>query len=793
MYTTKNKPLDTTLDLTIFYNTKGKMSKTSEDPPLEEVEIEDNTKEIVTVENGIPIKKPKKEKIITNNNREKFSNGAQDFQIKIKIIEAKNLFGSNISPLTVVTYANMHKRTKIIKSNNNPKWNEIIYFNVNKKATDLFDDVLKIKVVNSKKFRKNSVIGEFKCDIGRIVDQDSMCFINKWIALVDPEMSQSSSKGYLKICSAVISSKFSAPKFPESNMNDDVENNLLIPTGVVFETISLSIRIFDAEDLPTMDSSIMGSIKKTILGKETKPFCDPFLLCSFGGFAKKTPIFYNTYNPSWNCQINFSIKFPSMCDFLKIQLYDWDQIGKNDLIATSMLRLSDLSDLGDEENEGYPPTFGPAFVNFYGGPRKFNISSDDYDDMNNAITEGCGYRGRVFMEIQTNINENSITEVPPEDVNINHKYKSKSEFVLNAVLFNASLLKKIGEPITVEISIGNYGNSLDPLVLPSNSTSQPMGTIYDGSKYYFLPWENENPIFRIICEWEDVVHRLYTINFFLKASIIIEEKLSILNKELKKLKISRINRRQSYTEHSNSVCLLIADLAELVISIFNEKLPTCGENGHTTLNNLDQVLYQKRCFEMKHIVYQANEILKKTTKITKDEDLTWLIKELKSINTKIIYLTQDPQNQIPDIIFWIIAGKERISYARFPAHSFIYHQNEIFRGSNCGIVKTILLKKPIKNTSSITRHITGILRCQMWFGLVNQENNWIDVLAKQGSVTVTAETVINLINFYESSIILSVVDKIEYSITPFWAPFLKSAPQTKGNDNILLCIKLIEL
>ena len=43
---------------------------------------------------------------------------------------------------------------------------------------------------------------------------------------------------------------------------------------------------------------------------------------------------------------------------------------------------------------GFPPTFGPCYVNFYGAPREFNDLRDLYEYLNKGVVRGGGRNGR---------------------------------------------------------------------------------------------------------------------------------------------------------------------------------------------------------------------------------------------------------------------------------------------------------------------------------------------------------------------------------------------------------------
>lgn len=85
----------------------------------------------------------------------------------------------------------------------------------------------------------------------------------------------------------------------------------------------------------------------------------------------------------------------------------------DDILATEFISLSEISsNLPDDRGTaganrvvthsepGFLPVFGPAYVNFYGAPREFDMFPDTYAKaMNKGIGDGCSFRGRVLLEI----------------------------------------------------------------------------------------------------------------------------------------------------------------------------------------------------------------------------------------------------------------------------------------------------------------------------------------------------------------------------------------------------------
>lgn len=57
-----------------------------------------------------------------------------------------------------------------------------------------------------------------------------------------------------------------------------------------------------------------------------------------------------------------------------------------------------------------------------------------------------------------------------------------------------------------------------------------------------------------------------------------------------------------------------------------------------------------------------------------------------------IYLQmQQPQQCVPDVIIWMLAGNKRVAYSRVPAHTLYYANDERGRGELCGKIQTLFL------------------------------------------------------------------------------------------------------
>ena len=136
-----------------------------------------------------------------------------------------------------------------------------------------------------------------------------------------------------------------------------------------------------------------------------------------------------------------------------------------------------------------------------------------------VLGEGVSYRGRVLVKVETKLGEHPeqvLAEIPNEEVQRVGKYLRRRKYRLYCALLDANMVSESDDPVEFEISIGNYGNKLDDSVAPQPSTTQPTNAVYDGLKYYFLPWSDNKPLLIVNSDWEDVSFRLDSLNMLLR-------------------------------------------------------------------------------------------------------------------------------------------------------------------------------------------------------------------------------------------------------------------------------------
>ncbi|XP_059994903.1 myoferlin isoform X2 [Lagenorhynchus albirostris] len=663
------------------------------------------------------------------NSRWMLSNKPQDFQIRVWVIEGRQLSGNNIKPVVKVHICGQTHRTRI-KRGNNPFFDELFFYNVHLTPSELMDEIISIRVYNSHSLRADCLMGEFKIDVGFIYDEPGHAVMRKWLLLSDPEDTSSGAKGYMKVSMLVLGTGDEPP--PEiqdrGNDSDDVESNLLLPAGIALRWVTFLLKIYRAEDIPQMDDAFSQTVKEIFGGSaDKKNLVDPFVEVSFAGKKVCTNIIEKNANPEWNQVVNLQIKFPSVCEKIKLTIYDWDRITKNDVIGTTYLHLSKIAASGGEveantgETEvGFVPTFGPCYLNLYGSPREYTGFPDPYDELNTGKGEGVAYRGRILVELSTLLEktppDKKLEPISNDDLLVVEKYQRRRKYSLSAVFHSATMLQDVGEAIQFEVSIGNYGNKFDTTCKPLASSTQYSRAVFDGNYYYYLPWAHTKPVVTLTSYWEDISHRLDAVNMLLVMAERLQSKIEALKSGIQ----GKIP--------ANQLAEMWLKLIDEVIEDTRYTLPLMeGKPNVTVLDNHIQKLRSRALSQIHEAaVRMRSEATEVKPTLAEIED--WL--------DKLMQLTEEPQNSMPDIIIWMIRGEKRLAYARIPAHQVLYSTSgDNASGKYCGKTQTIFLKYPQEKNNG--PKVPVELRVNIWLGLSAVEKKFNSFA--EGTFTVFAE------------------------------------------------------
>uniref|UniRef100_A0A8D2HMY0 Myoferlin n=1 Tax=Urocitellus parryii TaxID=9999 RepID=A0A8D2HMY0_UROPR len=588
---------------------------------------------------------------------ERISNNTPSvLQIRVRVIEGRQLSGNNIRPVVKVHVCGQTHRTRI-KRGNNPFFDEVTHSLTARRRPSSFYHSSFFQVYNSHSLRADCLMGEFK------VSDNSHAVMRKWLLLNDPEDTSSGAKGYMKVSMFVLGTGDEPPleKRDRDNDSDDVESNLLLPAGIALRWVTFLLKIYRAEDIPQMDDAFSQTVKEIFGGTaDKKNLVDPFVEVSFAG--KKV------------CM---------------------DRLTKNDVVGTTYLYLSKIAASGGEvegETEvGFVPTFGPCYLNLYGSPREYTGFPDPYDELNT---------GKVSLSIKEFlINEHWVNVIPSDNV----KYQRRRKYSLSAVFHSATMLQDVGEAIQFEVSIGNYGNKFDTTCKPLASTTQYSRAVFDGNYYYYLPWAHTKPVVTLTSYWEDISHRLDAVNTLL----VIAERLVSLS--FWHFLFTRVN----------------------YVSGCNRPLYTLPlTEGKANVTILDTQIRKLRYRSLSQIQEAAVRMRSEAT------DVKSTLLEIEDWLDKLMQLTEEPQNSMPDIIIWMIRGEKRLAYARIPAHQVLYSTSgENASGKYCGKTQTIFLKYPQEKTNG--PKVPVELRVNIWLGLSAVEKKFNSFA--EGTFTVFAE------------------------------------------------------
>ncbi|KAM9193801.1 dysferlin isoform 6-T6 [Mergus octosetaceus] len=668
------------------------------------------------------------------------SNKPQDFQIRVRVIEGRQLPGVNIKPVVKVTVAGQTRRTRIRKGNS-PFFDETFFFNVFESPAELFDAPIFITVVDSRSFRADSVLGEFRMDVETIYSEPKHAFLRKWLLLSDPEDFSAGAKGYLKVSLFVLGPGDEAPmeKKEVSEDKEDIEGNLLRPTGVTLRGAHFCLKIFKAEDLPQMDDAVMDNVRQ-VFGFESnkKNLVDPFVEISFAGKMLYSRILEKNANPQWNQCLTLPAMFPSMCEKMRIRVTDWDRLTHNDIIGTTYLCMSKISAPGGELEDEFPalakplkaadlddglgflPTFGPCYINLYGSPREFTGFPDPYEALNLGKGEGVAYRGRVLVELETRLVEHveqKVEDISADDILRVEKYLRRRKYSLFAAFYSATMLQDVDDAIQFEVSIGNYGNKFDNTCLPLASTTQYSRAVFDGCQYYYLPWGNVKPVVVLSSYWEDISART-------DAQNLLHHVADRLEANLEKVQLA-LKAKCSSSELDSLGTQLLDDI------IADCSVPLPDVLGKPASTHLDQNMYRFRSTNLEQVVQAALKL--------KHEDLSLpaVLEQAEDWLCRLKAMAEEPQNSLPDVVIWMLQGDKRVAYARVPAHEVLFSKNiPSCCGKNCGKLQTIFLKYP--QEEAMGPKIPAQIRVQLWFGLSVDEKEFNQYA--EGKLSVFAET-----------------------------------------------------
>ncbi|XP_010603131.1 otoferlin isoform X8 [Fukomys damarensis] len=674
-----------------------------------------------------------------------------DYQVSITVIEARQLVGLNMDPVVCVEVGEDKKYTSMKESTNCPYYNEYFVFDFHASPDVMFDKIIRISVIHSKNLlRSGTLVGSFKMDVGTVYSQPEHQFHHKWAILSDPDDISAGLKGYVKCDVAVVGKgdNIKTPHKANETEEDDIEGNLLLPEGLPAERqwARFYVKIYRAEGLPRMNTSLMANVKKAFIG-ENKDLVDPYVQVFFAGQKGKTSVQKSSYEPLWNEQVVFTDLFPPLCKRVKVQIRDSDKV--NDVaIGTHFIDLRKISNDGDK---GFLPTLGPAWVNMYGSTRNYTLL-DEHQDLNEGLGEGVSFRARLMLGLAVEILDTSnpeltsSTEVQVEQATpVSESCTGRvEEFFLFGAFLEASMIdRKNGDkPVTFEVTIGNYGNEVDGLSRPqrprprkepgdeeevdliqnssddegdddgdlaSVSSTPPMRPQITDRNYFHLPYLECKPCIYIKSWWPDQRRRLYNANIMDHIADKLEEGLNDVQEMIKTEKPYPERRLRGVLEELSNGCHRFLSLAD-------------KDQGHSSRTKLDRERLKSCMRELESMGQQAKGLRAQVKRHTVRDKL----RQCQNFLQKLRFLADEPQHSIPDVFIWMMSNNKRIAYARVPSKDLLFSIVEEELGKDCAKVKTLFLKLPGKRGfGSAGWTVQAKLELYLWLGLSKQRKDFL--------------------------------------------------------------------
>uniref|UniRef100_G3QGB9 Fer-1 like family member 5 n=1 Tax=Gorilla gorilla gorilla TaxID=9595 RepID=G3QGB9_GORGO len=604
------------------------------------------------------------------------SSKPQHFQVRVKVFEARQLMGNNIKPVVKVSIAGQQHQTRI-KMGNNPFFNEIFFQNFHEVPAKFFDETILIQT-----------------DIGFIYHSPGHTLLRKWLGLCQPNNPGSGVTGYLKVTICALG----------------VGDQALIDQKLLYGTDDTDIQIFKSAVVPINMAYLQLFIYcAEDLHLKKHQSVNPQLEVELIGEKLRTHMQTQTDNPIWNQILTFRIQVCLRSVFLSSRKKDCP-----DEIGTASLSLNHISSTGEEIEgvySGFLPCFGPSFLTLHGGKKAPFRIQEEGACIPDSVRDGLAYRGRVFLELITQIKsyqDSTIKDLSHEVTRI-EKHQNRQKYGLCVIFLSCTMMPNFKELIHFEVSIGHYGNKMDLNYKPLVSSTQHSPVIYDGNIYHYVPWYNTKPVVAVTSNWEDVSFRMNCLN-------LLHFTRDRLKANLDTLKSTRNPKDPALLYQWEK---LLRELAE------DCKRPLPCMTYQPKATSLDRKRWQLRSLLLQELAQKAKQAKPKDMVATAED---WLY--------RLNAVLPEPQMGLPDVMIWLVAKEQRVAYAQVPAHSVLFSPaGALHSGRLCGKIQTLFLQYPEGEGQKDV--LPAHLRVCMWLGNVTDSKDL--QLLRQGDTAVYAE------------------------------------------------------
>ncbi|CEL96872.1 unnamed protein product [Vitrella brassicaformis CCMP3155] len=316
-----------------------------------------------------------------------------DYVVKVEIFEVQDLRWtpkrSNVArsempnPMVEVTVAGETRATPRKKSTAScPFQQTFLFSNVSLDRAEFQRPGIEIKVLHAT-FFKQEMIGMYSFSYEMIYRQNEHFLSRQWVALAQPDR-PSEPKGFLKVSLGVFGPGDQMPTDEAGEMEDDsgksMMDRVLATPELRMTYYHLCVNVHKGQDIAWMASDERR--------REAKhQYWDPFVTVRFLGVNLSTEVFRNTQHPNFNQTIKLPAVVPCMENTIQVEVWDFEESGKHNLIGKTTLGFSEIVKQALE----------PRWVNFYWHPPAEGFLKKVAGMMSAARREPTSYGGRILI------------------------------------------------------------------------------------------------------------------------------------------------------------------------------------------------------------------------------------------------------------------------------------------------------------------------------------------------------------------------------------------------------------
>ncbi|RLN20509.1 hypothetical protein BBJ28_00005436 [Nothophytophthora sp. Chile5] len=327
-----------------------------------------------------------------------------DYNVQVHVIEARDLVPKDSTgtsdPVVYVEVFGEKQQTAVKKQVLNCFWDDLLIFpfrNLDKAEVEM--GYVRLSVMDANTLQRAELIGGAQFDVSYIYSQTNHQLANVWIGLTDISSTTNQGiQGYLRASISIIGpgDKLIPPPSPFGQASSDMDN-VIMPPSVTQQVHFLGATIHVAEHLPPMDVAVVG-----------KGGLDAYIKGSIaGGDAVRTRVRTKKGRrdelcPSFNEELMLVIREPSMADSIQLAVYDWDQVGSDELVGYVYQSVKLVKAMGGK--------MSPFWANIYGAPlrlKQVGLGDSMKKQMNTYPEIASTYRGRLLLTLRVLENEDS--------------------------------------------------------------------------------------------------------------------------------------------------------------------------------------------------------------------------------------------------------------------------------------------------------------------------------------------------------------------------------------------------